>query len=390
MKLFNENLEGLGLKSLQAASKPILAALVSAKPILFISDNPIAIMNVSQKIHTGLREIESEEPQGLGVYDARKTGKQDLLGMHIANNFGIAVDGISVPPETISNKSVIFIHDLAKAPKSMKAMWTNILKSEKIENQSTDNLRHIIACMGEVKKKKHTLDPDHANAFGLIVPVPSEGDIDFIGNISMMGSLYWGKGPRNQLDLKNLILAIKEIRQNLAPEHVTLIREYVTAYAKELEQVEIDFPEGQQTALAENLELFFAIDLYEGELTSAQIEQNLLMATQYNWVYFATSKNPKLKVLKTVYSQAVSGLIETTKISKKHFKKLKQQYAKEEDVLSYDVIDDDDEEEPGSFAEDVSGLVQALGAGAELFTVGFYEMVIKGNSDWKSKLDINN
>ncbi len=96
MKLFNENLEGLGLKSLQEASKPILAALVSEKPILFISDNPIAIMNVSQKIHSGLREIESEEPQGLGVYDARKTGKQDLIGTSTASNFGIPLDGRSV------------------------------------------------------------------------------------------------------------------------------------------------------------------------------------------------------------------------------------------------------------------------------------------------------
>lgn len=387
MKLFNENLEGLGLKSLQAASKPILAALVSEKPILFISDNPIAIMNVSQKIHSGLREIESEEPQGLGVYNARKTGKQDLFGMHIANNFGIAVDGISVPPETISNKSVIFIQDLAKAPESMKTIWTNILKSEKIENHSTDNLRHIIACMGEVKKKKHTLDLDHAHAFGLIVPVPSAGALDFAGNISLTASLYWGKSPRHQLDLKNLIIEIKEIRQNLAPEHVTLIREYVTSYAKELEQLEIDFPEGRQTALAENLELFFAIDLYEGDLTSAQIEHNLIMATQYNWIYFATRKNPKLKVLKKAYSQATSGLIEITKISNRLFKELKQQYAKE-DVPSFDAVDDDGE--PGSFAADVSGLVQALGAGAELFTVGFYEMVIKGNSEWKSKLDINN
>jgi len=387
MKLFNENLEGLGLKSLQAASKPILAALVSEKPILFISDNPVAIANLSQKIHRGLYEMESEEPQGLGVYDARKTGKQDLFGMHIANNFGIALDGISVPPETISNKSVIFIHDLVKALESMKTIWTNILKSEKIENHSTDNLRYIIACMGEVKKKKHTLDPDHANAFGLIVPVPSAGDIDFIGNISMASILYWGKSPRNQLDFKNLIIEIKEIRQNLAPEHVTLIREYVSAYAKELEQAEIDFPEVRQTTLAENLELFFAIDLYEGELTSTQIEQNLLMATEYSWIYFAMSKNPKLKVLKEAYWQAVSGLIETTKISKRFFEELKQQHAKE-DLPSYDALDDD--EEPGSFAEDVSGLVQALGAGVELFTVGFYEMVIKGNSDWKSKMKINN
>jgi len=387
MKLFNENLEGLGLKSLQAASKPILATFVSEKPILFISDNPVAIANVSQKISRELYDIESEELQWLGVYDARKTGKQDLFGRHIANNFGIAVDGISVPPKTISNKSVIFIHDLAKAPESMKTIWTNILKSETIENHPTDNLRHIIACMGEVKKKKHTLDPDHANAFGLIVPVPSEGDIDFIGNISMMSSLYWGKGPRNQLDLKNLIIEIKEIRQNLAPEHVTIIREYVTAYAKELEQAEIDFPEGRQTALAENLELFFAIDLYEGDLTTTQIENNLLLATQYSWVYFATSKNPKLKNMKQAYYGATSGLIEPTKISKQHFKKLKRQFTQEKE-FSVDEIPEDFES--GSLAEDVSGLAQALGAGVELFTVGFYEMVIKGNSDWKSKMKINN
>ncbi len=162
MKLFNEHLEGLGLKSLQEASKPILAALVSEKPILFITDNPTAIMNVSQKIHSGLREIESEEPQGLGVYNARKTRKQDLIGTSTASNFGIPLDGISGPPETISEKSVIFFHDLAKAPESMKTIWINILKSEKIENHSTDNIRHIIACMGEVKKKKYTLYPDHA------------------------------------------------------------------------------------------------------------------------------------------------------------------------------------------------------------------------------------
>ena len=77
MKLFNEKLEGLGLRSLQAASKPILAALVSEKPILFISDNPVAIATLSQKIAWGLYEIESEVPQGLGVYDARKTQKKD-------------------------------------------------------------------------------------------------------------------------------------------------------------------------------------------------------------------------------------------------------------------------------------------------------------------------
>ena len=184
------------------------------------------------------------------------------------------------------------------------------------------------------------------------------------------------------------MVAIKKIQQNLPPEQITLIREYVTAFAKVLEQDEIEFPEARQAALAENIELFFAIDLYEGDLTSGQIEQNLLMASQYSWIHFATSKNPKLKVLKKVYTQAASGLIEITKISKRYFKELKQQYTTKEDLLSFDAVDD--EEEPGSFAADVSGLAQAFGAGAELFTVGFYEMVIKGNSDWKSKLDINN
>lgn len=386
MKLFNEKLEGLGLKSLQEASKPILAALVSENPILFISDNPMAIINVSQKIHSGLHEIESEDPQGLGVYDAKNTGKQDLFGSSTAQDIGTTVDETSEPVETISNKSVICIHDLGKAPESMKTVWSTILKSEKVEDYSTKNLRHIIACMGEVKKKTHTLDPEHANAFGLIVPVPSAGNIDFIGNISMMSSLYWGKGPRNQLDLKNLIIEIKAIRQSLAPEYVTLIREYVLAYAKELKQVEIDFPKGRQTTLAKHLELFFAIDLYEDELTSAQIEHNLLMASQYNWIYFATSKNPKLKVLKKAYYSAIQGLIEPTNLSRTHFKELKQMYpgrVTHEDVSV-------EEGEMGGFEEDISGLIEIVESGVELFTTGFYEMVIKGNSDWKSKLDINN
>jgi hypothetical protein len=387
MKLFNEKLECLGLKSLQEASKPIVAALVSEKPILFISDNPVAIATLSQKISWGIHEIESEVPQGLGVYDARKAEKRDLFGAAAESNSGVDADAEPGGIESIANKRFIFINDLANAPESMKTIWTDVLGPEKIEGHSTENLRHIIACMGEVKKKKNTLDPTLANAFGSIVPIPSDGALDFAGNISMSGILYWGKSPRHKLNLKELIAGVKKIQQNLPTEHKTLIRDYVTAFGKELEQKEIDLPEYKQTALAENMELFFAIDLYEGELTSAQIEQNLLMATQYSWIHFATSENPKLKVLKKAYTQATRGLIEITKISKRYFKELKQQYAKE-DIPSFDAVDDD--EEPGSFTEDVSGLVQALGAGAELFTVGFYEMVIKGNSDWKSKLDINN
>ena len=388
MKLFNKHLENLGLNALQAASKPIIASLISEKPILFVSDNTIAILTLAQKLFMSRYDVETEQQQGLAIYDAKKVREQDIFSLtgEIDSNQNKATE--SDQTKSIQDQSFIVIDDLAKSKKSMKATWTKILLSEEVENQTTSNLRNIFARTGEIKfKNKNTLDHEQANAFGLIVPVPSAGSIDFLSNMSMVSVIHWGADPQNRIDLKKLTMDVKNIHQALSVEHKTLISEFVSAFSRELDLRELEFSKAQQASLAENIELFFSIDLYEGDLTASQIEQNLLLATQYSWTPFVTNTNPKLKALKKSYYEASIGLNETAKISKRHFKELKQQYAKE------DMFDDylsDDDDEPGSMAEDVSGLVQALGAGLELFTVGFYEMVVKGNSDWKSKMKINN
>ena len=148
--------------------------------------------------------------------------------------------------------------------------------------------------------------------------------------------------------------------------------------------------------LKKSLSIFFAIDFYNGSVNQKEIAENLILATKFSWNYFVTDEEPHLDKLKEAFNFATKKIANNSKQTMKIFEQYQQ---KKETVLNNtnkakpqasSQPSTNNDEDFVTVAGEVKTMGKIFGAGFELFTVGFYQMVIKGNSDWESKLEINN
>ena len=388
MKEFDAILNEYGIFGYDSISKPILAALVSKEPILLVGEHGTGKTLLAEKLSIALGVSVAEDKKEFNAYDASKSLFEDVIGFPNPNALKNGKLEYIESEMTIWNKKFILIDEISRANPSMQNKWLEIIRSRRVMGVNIPNLQYIFSAMNPIGYLGvNPLDLALADRFSLIVSVPSSFGRDDLSKIINSNKSC---GESSSKELFDLISAIDKISKNLKPSNNNIIDNFIMDFSYKLEELGLMFSPRRAAMLKKNLSIFFAIDLYKGSINPKEIVTNLIMAAKYSWNYLVADEEHYFDKLVEAVNFATKEIKNASVKTEKIFKQYQQKslnknlrYIKTQPTP--DPITDDDDDDG-----DLVTMAKLVGSGLELFTVGFYEMVIKGNSNWKSKLKINN
>lgn len=388
MERFNEILEKLGIFGYQEISKPILASLVAKEPILLVGEQGTGKTLLAENLSVALGYSTDSDEKQFVAYDASKSMFEDVIGFPdpVAMQSG-KLEYIK-SPMTIWDKRFILVDEISRANPSMQNKWLEIIHSRRVMGKEIPNLEYIFAAMNPIGYLGVTpLDSALSDRFFMIVQIPRSFGRDDLSKVINYGNQTV---IEKSDELIELISIISKISENLKIEYSNLIEDFIINFSTKIENLGLLLSPRRAAMLKRSLSILFAINFYEGKLTNNKIAENLLIGVENSWNYIVTDEESHLDILREAYHYATKKI----KLNGKATKDIFKQYQKNNSTNQHsgttknnskiDLTDDDDDE------SELVTMAKIVGAGLELFTVGFYEMVIKRNSNWKSKLDINN
>jgi MoxR-like ATPase len=394
MKKFSSLLEVIGVFGYSPLSKGILAALIAKEPLLLIGDNGTGKTMLAEKLSLMLGISNDAEQKEFNAYDASKSLFEDVVGFPDPILLQQGKLSYIESDITIWNKKFILIDEISRANPAMQNKWLEIIRSRRLMGKPIPNLQYIFSAMNPADYLgANLLDGALADRFFLIINIPSYFDrIDLSKIINSVNEI----NESTPAKLKTLIEDVQKVGQCLDPKLINSIDNYILDFSKKVEDLGLSISPRKCAMMKKSLSLFMAMDLYEGELTSNKIAENFALCSNYCWNYHVTEDDPHIDILNEAYKSAIANIQDAGDFTKSEFekynKKNKSRGTKEKKFVSdsSDTSDDfsaiNDDEEEG----DLWTFFQILGTGIELFTVGFYEVVIKKNTAWKSKMKINN
>lgn len=390
MKNFNRILEDYGVYGYSEISKPILASLITEEPVLLVGEHGTGKTLLAEKLALALGIRTDDANKEFIAYDASKALFEDVVGFPSPESLKKGELEYIESPLTIWNKRFILIDEISRAEPSMQNKWLEVIRSRRIMGKYIPNLQYIFAAMNPLGYLGvNPLDEALADRFFLIVNIPEnfkDNDLKKIINSNETKEL------RQSGELIQLIKNIKNIAENLPEEHAAFIDDFIINFSKKANELGVSFSPRRAAMLKRALTVFFAIDIYEDNLSKKNITENLVKATQYSWNPYVTDDDPQIDKLKEAFYFATKKTTGETKSTIKNFekyknnnqrKKTRQNTATQTVNLSGGSTNASGGDEDG----DLVSLLKIFGVGAELLTVGFYEMVVKGNSNWESKLE---
>ncbi len=387
MKKFQKILNNYNVYGYENISKAILAALVAREPILLTGEHGTGKTLLAEKLSVALGVPKKQ----FIAYDASKALFEDVIGFPNPASLKNGEVKYINTPITIWNKKFILIDEISRANPSMQNKWFEVIRSRRIMGHEISTLEFIFAAMNPLGYLGvNPLDEALADRFFLIVNVPSE----FLRNdlLKIINSPDNKATENKSNDLIELIENIRTEVKNVNPKHQLIIDNYVMDFTEKIQKLGLSFSPRRAAMLKRAITIFFSIDIIENSLSHNSISKNLLEATIFSWNYTVTNEEPHYDKLKEAFLFATKKTSTHGKETLKNFAKYKghnetrKQATKTNTHASNPVSSSNNYDDES----DLVSMFKILGAGVELFTVGFYEMILKGNSNWKSKLDINN
>ncbi len=390
MKKFNSILEQYGIFGYQSIAKQILASLAAKEPILLVGEQGTGKTLLAEKLSIALGYDAYSQEKEFIAYDASKSMFEDVIGFPNPNTMQNGKLEYIQTPMTIWDKRFILVDEISRANPSMQNKWLEIIRSRRVMGKEIPYLEYIFAAMNPLGYLGvNPLDSALADRFFMIVQVPTNFDRE---DLSKIMNFETGTRETKSTELIDLIATISKISENMKNEYSGLIENFIIDFSSKVEQLGLLFSPRRAAMLKKCLSLFFAIDFYDGKMTEKKIVDNLITGVKNSWNYFVTDDEPQLDILKEAFLFATKKITANTKQTKEYFKQYKKsnengfKSTNSRNIPKQNInLNNTDDDE-----SDIAAMFKIAGAGLELFTVGFYEMVIKGNANWKSKLDINN
>ncbi len=390
MKKFDEILKKYGVYGYEKISKAILTSLVAEEPILLTGEHGTGKTMLAERLAVALGSREDE----FIAYDASKALFEDVVGFPNPESLKQGKLDYIDTPITIWNKKFILVDEISRANASMQNKWLEIIRSRRIMGRKINNLKYIFAAMNPLGYfGVNQLDEALADRFFLIINIPSDFErSDLAEIINMPDEMEIGKSE----ELIKLIAEIKSKANSIDSLTRPKIDNFVMDFSQKVKKLGLSFSPRRAAMLKKALTIFFAIDLVENNLNEKTIVQNFRDCAAYGWNYFVIGEEPYLDILKESFLYATRKVNSKAGATFNTFEEYKKKNTAER------VFEQNGKKNAGSATSaktssatyddesDIVTMFKILGAGIELFTVGFYEMVIKGNSNWKSKLEINN
>lgn len=177
-------LAGLGVYGMEAFEVPILGALTTGEPLLFIGSHGTAKTTLCGRLAgaLGLR---------FWAYDASKALFEDLIGFPDPASLAAGEVRYAPTPLSVWDKEFVLVDELSRADAGMQNKWLEVILDRRVMGKSIEGLRQVVAAMNPPEYLgAGPLDAALAGRFATVLVVPEvsrmdDGDVRrVIGDVS--------------------------------------------------------------------------------------------------------------------------------------------------------------------------------------------------------------